>query len=93
MAAWLAETAPETWINLSQMGIAGLMGGLWWWERRYSRQREEQLTAAHQEILNQREHLNVLLDALQQNTKAISNFTAVQQELVELLQHGGRAAA
>lgn len=79
-------------MNVGQLGIAGLMGGLWWWERRYSRQREDQLTEAHQEILSQREHLSALLDALQGNTKVISEFTAVQQEILHMLQVGHAAA-
>jgi hypothetical protein len=61
------------------------MGALWWWERKYSRQREDQLTAAHQEILSQREHLQAILDALQGNTRAISEFTTVQSEILRLL--------
>jgi len=80
-----AQAVPDTLINVSQLGIAGLMGALWWWERKYSHQREDQLTEAHQEILQQREHLNTLLDALQQNTRAIDGFTAAHQELVTLL--------
>ncbi len=86
---WLAQTAPDALLNVSQLGMAGLMGGLWWWERKYSRQREDQLTAAHEAILQQREHLDALLETVRKNTAAIAEFTAVQQELVTLLR--GRA--
>ena len=34
----LAQLAPDTMTNVSQLGISGLMGALWWWERCYSRQ-------------------------------------------------------
>lgn len=81
----MSQATPEGLMNLSQLGVAGLMGGLWWWERRYARQREEELSTAHKRIVEQKESLTILLDALQQNTAAISTFTAVQQELVSLL--------
>jgi len=55
-------------------------------ERRYSHQREDELTAAHQRIMEQKEHLDTLVSALEQNTKAIAEFTAVHQQLVALLQ-------
>ena len=93
MFGLLAQTTPETLLNVSQVGIAGLMGGLWWWERRYSRQREDQLTTAHEEILQTREHLTALLDTVQQNTRAITEFTTVQQELVALLRDRRAPAA
>jgi hypothetical protein len=80
----LAQLAPDV-LNVTQFGVAGLMGGLWWWERKYSRQREDQLTEAHQTLLAQREHLTALLDALQNNTKAIAEFTTVQEEILHLL--------
>ena len=81
-----AQLAPDTLVNISQLGVAGLMGALWWWERKYSRQREDELTAAHQRIMDQKEHIDTLIQALEQNTKAISEFTAVHQQLVALLQ-------
>ena len=82
----LAQLAPDTLVNISQLGVAGLMGALWWWERKYSRQREDELTAAHLRIMEQKEHIDTLLQALEQNTKAIAEFTAVHQQLVTLLQ-------
>ena len=85
----LAQLTPPDLINISQLGVAGLMGALWWWERRYSRQREDQLTEAHNEILAQREHLQALLDALEGNTKVIGEFTAVQQEILRVMQSEG----
>ena len=39
-----------------------MMGGLWWWERKYSRQREDELTQAHQAIMDTREHLQAVID-------------------------------
>ena len=85
MLSSLAQTSTDALLPLAQFGVAGLMGGLWWWERRYSRTREEQLTQAHDLILNQREHLKSLLEALQNNTKAVAEFTEVQHEIMQLL--------
>jgi hypothetical protein len=88
----LAEASGDVW-NFAQFGVAGLMGGLWWWERRYSRQREDELTQAHQALMETREHLTAVLDALQGNTKVITDFTAVQNEILRVLREGvGRGA-
>ena len=40
----LSQAVGEAIGPVAQFGVAGLMGGLWWWERKCSRQREEQLT-------------------------------------------------
>ena len=82
----IAQVATPDVTNVAQLGVSGLMGALWWWERKYSRQREDELTEAHREILNQREHLQALLDALEGNTKVIGRFTAVQEEILRTMQ-------
>ena len=88
----VGQVAVPDLMNWAQLGVAGLMGGLWVWERKYSRLREDQLTEAHAEIMSGREHLGALLDALQGNTKVIGEFTAVQQEMLRSLQakEGGK---
>jgi len=83
----LADVSGDVW-NYAQFGVAGLMGGLWWWERKYSRQREDELTQAHQALMDTREHLQAVLDALQGNTRVISDFTAVQNEILRVLRDG-----
>ena len=93
----LAQAAAPDVTNVAQLGVSGLMGALWWWERKYSRQREDELTEAHKEILGQREHLQALLDALEGNTKVIGQFTAIQEEILRAMQsrdpHDPRGAA
>jgi hypothetical protein len=79
-------------VNLTQFGVAGLMGALWWWERRYSRQREEELTEAHRALMDKQEHLAAVLDALQGNTKVIVEFTSVQNEILQVMR-GERSGA
>ena len=86
----LAEVSGDV-LNYAQFGVAGLMGALWWWERKYSRQREDELTQAHQAIMDTREHLTAVLDALQGNTKVISDFTTVQNEILRVLREGANA--
>jgi hypothetical protein len=88
---WIAQVSPDV-LNVTQFGVAGLMGALWWWERRYSRQREDQLTAAHEKIVQQREHLQVLLEAINGNTKVIADFTAVQEEILDVMRRRGASA-
>ncbi|HEY4329902.1 MAG TPA: hypothetical protein VGN88_09210 [Phycisphaerae bacterium] len=86
--AWLAQAGVgggSDVLNYTQFGVAGLMGALWWWERKYSRQREDQLTQAHQALMDTREHLRAVLDCLAGNTKVIAEFTAVQTEILHLL--------
>jgi hypothetical protein len=79
-------------MNVAQFGVAGLMGGLWWWERKYSRQREDQLTEAHQAMMQTREHLDAVLNVLQGNTKVIAEFTAVQEEILRVMRTRERGA-
>ena len=75
---------------LTQFGIAGLMGMLWVWERRLSRQRETQLDESHTELMRQREQHGLLVELLQHNTQTIERFdqTISQMRLVlEQLNH------
>jgi hypothetical protein len=85
MIRYLGQIGSPDVLNAAQAGVAGLMGALWWRERRYSRQREDQLTEAHEKILRQREHLQALLEALEGNTRVISEFTVVQGEILRAL--------
>lgn len=85
MFSMTAQIVGPDVVNFAQLGIAGLMGALWWWERKYSRQREDQLTEAHNTLMAKQEHLQAILDALQGNTRVISEFTTVQQEILHTL--------
>lgn len=71
---------------LMQMGVAGLMGILWVWERTTTRRREQQLTDAHDRLLSQREHLEVVVRLVQRNTHAIDRFAKTQDRLCRLLE-------
>jgi hypothetical protein len=76
----LLTTAPVT--DLTSFGAAGLMGAMWLWERRTSRQREQQLDEAHARILSDRVALDQLIDVVKQNAEALSRLSAVQDQLV-----------
>jgi hypothetical protein len=72
--------------GLTQFGVAGLMGALWIWERMHSRMREQQLTEAHERLMAEREHLNILMRTVQRNTAAIERFDQTQAKLHGLLE-------
>jgi hypothetical protein len=81
MTDLVAQATPDVLVNVSQMGLAGLMGGLWWWERKYSRQREDQLTEAHQRVMDQKTQLDVLLNAVRENTAALTRLATIHEEM------------
>ncbi len=64
--------------DLASFGVAGLMGGMWLWERRSSRMREEQLTDAHRRIVRDEQRLGKLIEVVEHNTAAVTRFTETQ---------------
>jgi hypothetical protein len=68
--------------QFTNLSMAGLMGAMWLWERRNSRQREQQLDEAHGRILGDRVQLEQLLDVVRQNTEAMTKLASVQEQLV-----------
>ena len=75
----LGQTSPslDQFTNLS---MAGLMGAMWLWERRTSRQREQQIDEAHARIMSDRVQLDQLLEVVQQNTQAMTKLAAMLSE-------------
>jgi hypothetical protein len=78
----ISDAAPgiDQFTNLS---MAGLMGAMWLWERRNSRQREQQIDEAHARILSDRVQLTELIDVVQQNTAAITRLTELTSTISE----------
>jgi hypothetical protein len=76
----LAETMPLA--ELTNLGTAGLMGAMWLWERRTSRQREEQLDESHARIMGDRVQLDQLIEVVRHNAEAMSRLSASQEQLV-----------
>lgn len=77
---------PESIENVTQFGVAGLMGALWLWERIYSRKREQELTQTHQRLTTQQQELHILIDLVNRNTVAIERFEQTQQRVADLIE-------
>ena len=71
--------------DLANFGAAGLMGAMWLWERRLSRQREQQLNEAHERIIRDEERLKMLTHVVDQNTAAVTRFSETQRQVVDAL--------
>lgn len=76
---------PDILPALAQLGAAGLIGWMWLTERRAAAEREQQLREAHAAILDERPRLEVLLRALDANTRAITALEVGQRQLVEVV--------
>jgi hypothetical protein len=72
--------------QLTQFGVAGLMGVLWVWERLHSRKREGQLSEAHGELMTDREQLHEMVELVRRNTAAIERFAQTQTRLQDILE-------
>jgi hypothetical protein len=70
----LCDSTVPAFDSITSFGAAGLMGAMWLWERRNSRQREQQLDEAHSRILGDRVQLGELMDVVRQNTEAITRL-------------------
>jgi hypothetical protein len=74
-----AEAAPA-FDQFTNLGMAGLMGAMWLWERHTSRQREQQIDEAHARIMADRVQLDQLLDVVRQNSEAMTRLTTMLSE-------------
>jgi hypothetical protein len=72
----LADVIP-TLDQFTNLSMAGLMGAMWLWERRTSRQREQQIDEAHARIVGDRLLLDELLDVVRQNTEAMTKLAGL----------------
>lgn len=73
--------------QLTNLGAAGLMGLMWLWERRNSRQREAQIDESHARIMSDRVQLEQLMSVVRQNTETLSRLCTTQEELIRNLEH------
>jgi hypothetical protein len=71
-----------TFSQLANLGVAGLMGIMWLWERRMSGTREQQLDEAHARIMADRVQLDQLIAVVRSNSDAMSRLTVTQEQLV-----------
>ena len=70
----------------AQFGVAGLMGVLWVWERMHSRTRDSQLSEAHQQLINQRERLGVLVELVRHHSETLEQLNQTQNHFMQLLE-------
>ena len=88
---WLVTILAETsWPDFTSFGAAGLMGAMWLWERKTSRQ--EQLDEAHVRILGDPVQLEQLIDVVKQNTEAMTRLSGTQDQLVRQLDRTEKTA-
>jgi hypothetical protein len=72
----ISESLPSI-DQFTSLGMAGVMGAMWLWERRTSRVREQQIDDAHARIMSDRVLIDELLDVVRQNTEAITHLSHV----------------
>jgi hypothetical protein len=89
---WIAQVGTPL-DSLANLGVAGLMGAMWLWERRTSQQREQQLDEAHARIMSDRVSLEQLMDVVKQNAEAMMRLGATQDQLLRELTKPERSAA
>ncbi len=91
MWLWLADALPLD--GLANLGVAGLMGAMWLWERRTSQKREGQIDEAHARIMSDRVQLEQLMAVVKQNAEAMTRLSSVQDQLLRELAKSERRAA
>jgi hypothetical protein len=74
MYGFISQISPAI-DQLANLGVAGIMGMMWLWERRTSRVREQQIDEAHARIMADRVMLDQLMQVVQRNTEALTNLT------------------
>jgi len=89
---WIRYLAEAGFSDLTNLGAAGLMGAMWLWEPRNSRQREEQLDEAHARIIGDGVKLEQLIDVVQKNCEAMTRLSGVQEQLVRRWEEGAVGA-
>lgn len=63
--------------QFTNLGVAGIMGTMWLWERRTSRVREQQIDEAHARIMADRVMLDQLMDVVNRNTEAMTKLSTL----------------
>jgi hypothetical protein len=72
--------------SVANLGVAGLMGAMWLWERRTSQKREQQIDEAHARIISDGVQLDQLMAVVRQNAEAITRLSATQDQLLRQLE-------
>ena len=75
---------------MSELGAAGLIGMLWIMERRLAARRERQIDENHRRLHQQQQELEVWIDLVKQNIRAINQLEQTQRELITMLRRWRR---
>jgi hypothetical protein len=78
MLCVLLQSSPS--LEFTNLGVAGIMGAMWLWERRTSRQREQQIDEAHARIMADGVMLDQLMAVVQRNTEALTRLAEKRME-------------
>ena len=76
---------PTLATTLTQFGVAGLIGWMWLTERRAAADRDKQLADAQTLLAQGQKSIDILLRALDDNTRAIVALEGTQRALVDSL--------
>ncbi len=71
---------------LAQFGVAGLVGWMWFAERRAAAGRERQLAEAHDRLMAERERAETLVGLVSTSTRAMTALEASQRELARVVE-------
>ena len=71
----LSQSSSTVLDQFMNLGVAGIMGAMWLWERTTSRTREQQIDEAHARIMADRVQLDQLMDVVRHNTQVLTSLT------------------
>ena len=74
---------PQLATMAAQFGVAGLIGWMWLTERRAAADRDKQLSEAQAMLVQSQKGMEVLLKALDDNTRAITALESAQRNLAD----------
>lgn len=70
---------------MAQFGVAGLIGWMWLSERRAAAARERQLEQAHERLMSERLHVEVLVNVAGGVQRALGDLERAQRDLCRTL--------
>jgi hypothetical protein len=76
---------PQLATMAAQFGVAGLIGWMWLTERKGAMERDRQLADAQALLGQSQKGVEVLLKALEDNTRAIAALEGTQRGLIDAL--------
>ncbi|MBA4040091.1 MAG: hypothetical protein C0468_07215 [Planctomyces sp.] len=75
---------------MAQFGAAGLVGWMWLSERRTAAVREGQVAEAHEKLMEQQTKVEMVVRAIEANTRALTSLEVGQGHLLRYLDNAAR---